>query len=69
MNFPVAEYEVDDVVLGVFGDDGGPFDSSRKFAAADGDAALEVRRDDAAVVGEFPFDQAGADVDVAELNG
>lgn len=68
-NLALADEEVDDIILSIFGYDGSSFHSACKFGAIDFGDTFKVRRDDAAVIGEVPFDEARTDVDVAELNG
>ena len=65
----VGDDEVDDIVLGIFGDDRSAFDSAREFGPVHRDDALEVIGDDAPIIGELPFDEPRPDVDIAELDG
>ena len=47
----VGDDEVDNIVLGIFGDDRSAFDSAREFGPVHRDDALEVTGDDAPIIG------------------
>ena len=66
-NLTVADQEINDIILGIFGDDGSAFDAPVNSAIDLGNT-FEIRRDDAAVIREVAFDKARTDIDVAELD-
>lgn len=67
-NLTVADQEINDIILGIFGDDGSAFDGAGEFSPIDLGNTFEIRRDDAAVIREVAFDKARTDIDVAELD-